>query len=385
MMRHHHTMLKCVLDSIEGTESILPLGDHSSLQKSWYNDQYFMLERLLEESELKQKQKDRAKHVFHLVTDAYNLFLKEAENPTWQSRSVEERHEIVKALQQLPQIEQRSDAWYQHFAKCLTASEFASLFSSPKKRKDLVLSKVNPRLEERGSFRLACPTDELSPFGWGIRFEPVVKQILENKDHCTIVELGRITHPTTPTLAASPDGIVSASPHKHQVGRLIEIKCPYSRQVGFEIPFEYWVQMQIQMEVTNIDECEYIEVELESAKPNKVCDLSGTTLQGQVYLVKQIVEEDQPFEYKYVYGEIGSTVPPTIPEGYEISETIPWGLKKWHRKIVHRDRSWYESTIPWQQAFWADVERVKSGQDLAIPVVETNSSKQTQCLIQDSE
>ena len=138
--------------------------------------------------------------------------------------------------------------------------------------------------------------------------------------------------------------------------------------------------MQIQMEVTDIDECEYVEVEILSGRPKTTVDLSGCSFKGQLYLIKQIVEEDAPFEYKYMYGEVGSTTIPSVPEGYELQETIPWGLKKMHRKIVHRDRAWFESTKSWQNAFWADVERVKQGEELP-----QTPRKQKVCLIQDDE
>ena len=126
-------------------------------------------------------------------------------------------------------------------------------------------------------------------------------------------------------------------------------------------------------------------MELESVRPNKTLDLSGCTIQGQVYLLKQIVEDGEPFHYKYLYGDVGSKEPSTVANGYEIVETIPWGMKKWHRKIVSRDRAWYQSTIPWQDTFWTDVERVRNGQDLVVPVANSSSTKTQECLIQDSD
>ena len=136
--------------------------------------------------------------------------------------------------------------------------------------------------------------------------------------------------------------------------------------------------MQIQMEVTDIDECEYVEVDIVSARPKvEVVDLSGCSMKGTMYLLKQIVDEDAPFEYKYVYGDIGSTQIPSV-DGYETQECIAWGLKRMHRKVVHRDRAWFESTKPWQDAFWVDVDRVKKGEELP-----QTPKKQKTCLIMD--
>ena len=90
------------------------------------------------------------------------------------------------------------------------------------------------------------------------------------------------------------------------------------------------------------------------------------------------MEEGEPFDYKYMYGPIGSSQLPDIPEGYECIEAIPWGLKSWHRKIVHRDRAWYEGTKVWQEAFWRDVDAAKKGELAPLP-----PSKPTACLITD--
>jgi hypothetical protein len=138
------------------------------------------------------------------------------------------------------------------------------------------------------------------------------------------------------------------------------------------------------MEVTDVDECEYIEVDLLSTRAKQEessLDLSGTTYQGFVYLLKQRVDDDQPFEYKYLYGDIGSNEMPPLPDGFDCIEIIPWGLKSWHRKLVHRDRAWYTGTLAWQEAFWRDVEAVKNGQEIQVST--PKQQKQTPCLITD--
>lgn len=373
-------MFHPVIDVLKSTSNFIPLADHSVFQNTWYSENQLLLANSMNEWQPPKTLCKKAERVLSLVTDAYDMFLKEALNPGWQKKTLEERQAIVEEIKKRPQIEQRTEEWYLNFSKVLTASEFSNLFSSAKKWSDFVMAKAHPKRDERAR-RLAQPTEEINALAWGIRFEPVVKQILEAKDKCRIYESGRLQHPTNPFLAASPDGIIESSAHKHQVGRLVEIKCPYSRIIGGEIPFEYWVQMQIQMEVTGIDECEYVEVEILSGRPNAlVVDLSGCSFKGQLYLLKQIVEEDAPFEYKYLYGDIGSTQIPSVPEGYELQETIPWGLKKMHRKIVHRDRAWFESTKAWQDSFWTDVEKVKQGEEL--PKV-PSKQKQKACLIID--
>jgi hypothetical protein len=374
MMKGHHTMLSPILELVKSVETQIPYGNHTMFQKLWKSETESALQLTEPENT------EQCLEMLDMVSDALEIFTREAENPPWKTMTVQQRRDKVNQLKNLPQIPQRSQEWFENYGKVLTASEFSALFVNNKRKRDLVYSKSHPCQDSIVSFRHACPTSEMNAIGWGIRFEPVIKQILETKDKCSIYEPGRIQHPTNTHLAASPDGIVEKASHSQQLGRLIEIKCPYSREIGKEIPSDYWIQMQIQMEVTDVDECEYIEANLVSKRANQTepVDLSGATFTGVIYLLKEIVEEGEPFDYKYVYGDIGSSKVPEIPEGYECVETIPWGLKTWHRKLVQRDRAWYEGTLPWQEAFWREVESAKQG--TLAPLI---PAKPTACLITD--
>lgn len=377
-------MLKPVLDTIQSTEFLVPLGDHSVLQKSWNEEQQTLLVSNLREVTDKEELVEKATRILDLATDAYSLFLKHAGNPSWQKMTTDQRRTKVNHLKSVPQIEQRTGEWYKHAARVLTASEFSGLFGSHKARRSLILSKAFPKTEERAFNRLACPTTEMNPMGWGIRFEPIVKLILEQKHTCKIYEAGRITHTENGMLAASPDGIIEDSPDVKQIGRLLEIKCPYSRQIGGEIPFDYWVQMQIQMEVCGLDECEYVETEILSPRIGlETVDVNHCDIKGYIYLLKEDVEEGKPFHYKYLYGDVGSTKCPPVPSGYIVVETIPWGIKGWHQKLVSRDNGWYAATLPWQEAFWSDVQLAKEGKPYSVQFGEEPQKKDI-CLISDS-
>ncbi len=367
-MNGHHAMLTPVITLLKSIDTFIPHGNHTTFQKLWKAETETALKSLeIDDSE-------QAFEALDLVNDAIDIFAREAENQSWIHMTMQQRKDKISKIQKTPQIPQRSQEWFENYGKVLTASEFSALFVMNKRRHDLIYSKVNPCIDSQPTFRHACPTDQMNAIGWGIRFEPVVKQLLEYKDRCKIYEPGRIQHPTNTHLAASPDGLIESAANPHQLGRLVEIKCPYSRAIGREVPSDYWIQMQIQMEVTDIDECEYIETNIVSKRANQTdpVDLSGTTYQGILYLLQK--ESD----YKYVYGDIGSIEKPVFPEGYECVEEIPWGLKSWHRVVIHRDRRWYEGTLPWQEAFWRDVELAKKGS-----LTPHASSKPTACLITD--
>ena len=43
---------------------------------------------------------------------------------------------------------------------------------------------------------------------------------------------------------------------------MLEIKCPFKRKINGSIPDQYWMQIQGQLEVCNLEECDYLECEL---------------------------------------------------------------------------------------------------------------------------
>ena len=373
MFSEYHEMFKPVCEFVKTSTDILPYGDHPTLFTSCFTDSYSLLQYSLRESELSEAKKKKAEKLCEFVHNAYEQFLEHAINPEWTRKTSDERESMITSLCARPQIEQRTPAWYAQALTVLTASEFSTLFGSARGRAALVQAKANPVPPTPHSRPSALRSDEIGPMTWGVRFEPVVKQIVFKKWSAEIKEMGRLIHATDPFLAASPDGLIVKCPHKEKLGRLIEIKCPYTRKVGGDIPFDYWVQMQIQMEVADIDECEYLECELVSKRPGlQVVDLSGCKMTGNFYLWGN---DDGNLVYEYEDVK---------KEGWTLQETIPWGLLKYHNKVVRRDRAWYESTHIWRQAFWNDVDRVKKGLDLVEPVAPmTPKVKVTVCVIKD--
>ena len=279
-------------------------------------------------------------------------FLAAAGSVGWASQSPEERLAAAELVLQSPQVPQRTPAWYAQGKEVLTASEFATLYGSPRAVGQMVMSKVPPT--ESAAVqpnRLACCTSEMGPFDWGVRFEPVVKQILGAKWGVVIAESGRLLHPTDASLAASPDGLLLAAADPARVGRLLEIKCPIRRAIGDGIPFEYWCQMQVQMEVTGIGECEYVEVKFDSVEKGKT-DLSGEP-EGHIWLL----QNPDTCELRYVY---------TVQERAELDawvelERIPWRVAGFYSEVVSRDRNWFASTAESRAAFWGKVAVAKAG------------------------
>lgn len=162
--------------------------------------------------------------------------------------------DIVKRLLELPLVEQKSDVWYVMRQNLITASDFAQALGQGKfgSQADIIKKKVRPDNESAASFN--------NPFfKWGNMFEPVANEIYSKMHHnVRIHEFGLIPHPTLSYFGASPDGI-------SDTGIMLEIKCPYKRKIqrGGDVPLQYYYQIQGQLEVCGLKECDYFECQFQ--------------------------------------------------------------------------------------------------------------------------
>ncbi len=299
--------------------------------------------------------------------------------------------------------EQRTPAWYIQASKVLTASEIGTLFGSPRARGQLVMSKAIPptaeEIERRCSKQLTCPSEFMTPFDWGIRFEPVVKQIYELKQRCQIADLGRLVHPVDQRIAASPDGLITVVEEdgSPRLGSLIEIKCPITRGIiPNKVPEEYYNQMQLQLEVTGVPRCYYVEAKFRSRASKKVPVAEGEAMAaGVLWLVEHLDPETGKETRRYVYGPVGAgqlEEPPChlIGQHDAIIERVPWELVGWHELEVQRSPSWWADMQAKLESFWADVEAARKG-EFVVPaararkvvaaVVSTEGAEDAPCLI----
>ena len=305
------------------------------------------------------------------IQDIFRAFMAKESSGAWAERSVEERLAHVNTLAAYTQVSQRTPEWYKQSKTLLTASEFSNILGTPRAVANLALQKIISTTENNRSNTTACCTPEMGPFDWGIRFEPVVKQILEKMDNIQILEMGRLIHPENSRLAASPDGIIIAANDLRRIGRLLEIKCPISRKIDGTIPQDYWCQMQIQMEVANIDECDYIEMSFESGYKTHAYTIEDckTSCSSELYDIESgqpvycgniwLLQNPESLELKYVYTDNERNNMEC--QGWCIQEIIPWFLKRMFHTTVIRNRDWYLGTLGKQEEFWARVEDARKG------------------------
>ena len=140
----------------------------------------------------------------------------------------------------------------------------------------------------------------------GNKFEEIAINILEQKLNISIEDIGFKLSEKYNFLGATPDGITIFNKNIH----LVEIKCPLTRKISGIPSFNYYCQMQTQMEVFDTEECIFFE-----------CN------------IKEITKS----EYKKMKNDTNI--------GYYKTKNIYWKLKESSLNIVKRDRFFYEYYI----------------------------------------
>jgi putative phage-type endonuclease len=224
--------------------------------------------------------------------------------------------------------DQRTDAWHAKRGEMITASEVYQVLGSESARREVMMRKLEPRKESTGP--------PIAALAWGTRFEPVAKKIYEQDTQCEITDVSCVQHPIHTFLGASPDGlIVPTFPDPRRYGRLVEFKCPMSRKPSDEIPPGYVHQMQMQMECTGIDECEYVEFRFKQANYTEWKRSTETKGFFAVYDNGKVVYDQ----------EIDS----------DDCQMIYWILQSIKKDFVAKDPNWLPTVLPKLRAFWDDV------------------------------
>ena len=161
---------------------------------------------------------------------------------------VSEEH--IRYLENKPQPEQHTPEWYTFRHSHITASNAWKAFGTQSSKNQLIYEKCKPIAEkETRSVNLSE-----TAMTWGHKYEPLTRMIYEDINQTKIKDFGCIEHNDYPFLAASPDGIVVG---KNNFGRMIEIKNVVSRDITGIPKMDYYIQTLLQMEVCDLNECDY--------------------------------------------------------------------------------------------------------------------------------
>ena len=290
--------------------------------------------------------------------------------------NIEKMSQQIDILRNKHQPTQRTKEWYMNRYNLITASNAYKIFESQSTQNQLIYEKCKPLVEEEyGKF-----VNVNSPLHWGQKYEPVSVMIYEKNFKTKVEDFGCITHDEYSFLGASPDGI-NIDVTNERYGRMLEIKNIVNREIDGIPKKEYWIQMQLQMEVCNLDECDFLEtkfVEYEDYETFSQDSIKDIDTNGEEFInlcesidgkMKGIIiyfhkENNSPY-YVYmpfdIYDEID--INEWIDEELKKYEnihtyikTIYWKLEKHSCVLVCRNKWWFKSCIDEFEKFWKLIE-----------------------------
>jgi len=276
----------------------------------------------------------------------------------------------VQRLNDAPNPEQRTQAWYDSRYNLLTASNLWKALGTEAQRNSLIYEKCRPytmfveECSRHGNLSVE------NTMHWGHKYESVSIALYEKRTQSHIQNYGCIVHKEHAFLGASPDGIVSSSIGDFSVGRMVEIKNIVNREIT-GIPLDhYWIQMQIQMEVCDLEECDFVETRFkefvdEAAYLESTIEDKGILLRFvQRQTLDDLCSVDRimldPF---YEYAPIGLTNDSEwIQEcrekhapKYVLAHTVYWYLDQYSCVLVRRNRDWFQAALPKIREVWDTV------------------------------
>jgi len=282
-----------------------------------------------------------------------------------------ERKEKLKKLKLLDLPEQRSPEWYAMRKEKLTASSIASAIGKCHftTREELILSKIEDKPYESN------PITE-----WGVKYEDIAILFYEELYNVKVLDFGLIPHPTFKAFGASPDGICDDTGNDEYVSRMVEIKCPPKRKFTKTCPPHYLMQVQGQLEVCDLDHCDFFQVKIEEYDnyDDYLKDIfvdDDKILPGRTYLnypkgVTVSYRKKDEIKLTYLYPKLNMTNDgyndwikekkiEILENGDEYVESKWWKITRYECTLIERDYEWWNENIEHILKFYTDMQECK--------------------------
>jgi len=274
--------------------------------------------------------------------------------------AIKQYRDELKVLLQLPLMKQRTDEWFEARKTRLTASDLYDAIKGgnvsiklAKKKANIVVDNIN--------------YNAIPALKWGTMFEPMAMRCYSQKmNNINIHDFGLICDVDNKHFGASPDGI-------NDLGIMLEIKCPYSRKIiDGVIPDKYKMQIQGQLAVCKLKECDYIECIFKTIEDEeeylelKINDSIRHGVIAEYYNSKG--------EYIYYYSDINKTPKECVDEiinnkqnyinneesnKLKFSKYTYWRLDEMIiQRVIFNNTEW-NNIIPKINIFWEKVEEYK--------------------------
>ena len=292
-------------------------------------------------------------------------------------------------LRSLPQPVQRTKEWYELRHNLITASNAYKCFESLSMQNQIIYEKCQPltvkigeetetetETELNDEMKTITITTTTSTFvntnttlHWGQKYEPLSVLLYEYLYGTKIEDFGCIPHinPKYSFLGASPDGIVVNS-DSDRFGRMLEIKNIVNREITGIPKKEYWIQMQLQMEVCNLNECDFLEtkfVEYETYADYYNDITIENDRKGIIMYFSKPIEMKNEEEIEQWEEQIRKQY--ESPSQIWI-KNIYWKLEQMSCVLVLRNPVWFQQNIGEIQRIWNIIlEERKTGYEHRAP------------------
>lgn len=341
--------------------------------------------------------------------------------------------EQLKYLRNKPQPTQRTKEWYEFRHNLITASNAYKAFENQSVKNQLIYEKCQP-LNQRLYIDDNCQQDNIltnnikdvvmvntnTTLHWGQKYEPLSVKIYEHKYDTKVEDFGCIQHEKYLFIGASPDGI-NVDKNSQRYGRMLEIKNIVNREINGIPKKEYWIQMQLQMEVCDFDECDFLETKFieytdysaylydtldeyyedeDGIEFKNICLSKDNKMKGVIIYFH--TKEGTPF---YLYRPLDLIHPHDIEQWHEISieyyqnspefnymymKTIYWKLEQISCVLVCRNSQWFKDNIGSLEEIWNIVEKERiSGYEHRAPnrrqkkeTLDITTNQNGSCLLQ---
>jgi len=288
------------------------------------------------------------------------------------NNSTKENHkELQQRIDELkakPQPTQRTKEWYEFRYHLITASNAYKAFESQSMINQLIYEKCLPLKTSENSSSHPSMVNINTPLHWGQKYEPLSVMLYESMYQTKVDDFGCIQHEKYNFLGASPDGI-NVETNSDRFGRMLEIKNIVNREITGIPKKEYWIQMQLQMEVCDLDQCDFLEtkfIEYPDAASYELDTDQPTEKKGIILYFH--TKELRPF---YVYKPLDLVEMEEVDkweekviEQYESSQHNMlfikhnyWKLEKLSCVLVLRNRKWFEDHIGGLEKVWRIIEQ----------------------------
>jgi len=270
--------------------------------------------------------------------------------------NVEYMTQKIEHIKNKPQPTQQTNDWYLFRHELITASSAWKIFKSQSAINEVIRDKCKPiDLTKYDS------VNTNSPMHHGHKYEPLSIMYYETKYNTKVEDFGCIQHDTHKFLGASPDGIIidKTSP---LYGRMLEIKNPVSRQLTGIPKEDYWIQMQLQMETCNLNECDFLETVFKEYEDEDDFMNDGDFQYSENGEVKGVIvyfiKNQKPhYEYAPLYcsnAEFDIWFDRIMEENSELTwvQNIYWRLEDISCVLVLRNKTWCQYAIPHISNVW---------------------------------